>query len=68
MTKHTREYTTAEIAALLDRNERTVRMHATRYNLGTLRTPRLRLFTEKDLEVLREIVERGPGEKKKEAR
>ena len=34
-----RKYTTAEIAAILQRNERTVRMHATRYNLGTLRIP-----------------------------
>ena len=59
------QYTTAEIAAKLDRDVRTIRMHATRYNLGTLITPRLRLFSDEDVAILQEIVERGPGEKRK---
>ena len=58
-------YTTAEIAAKLDRDVRTIRMHATRYHLGTLITPRLRMFSDADLAILQEIVERGPGEKRK---
>ena len=60
------QYTTAEIAAKLDRDVRTIRMHATRYNLGTLITPRLRLFSDEDVAILEQIKERGPGEKRKE--
>ena len=57
--------TTAEVAEMVQRDPRTIRMHATRYNLGTLYTPRLRLFTEADVEVLREIIAQGRGEKRK---
>ena len=56
--------TTAEVAEMVQRDPRTIRMHATRYNLGTLYTPRLRLFTEADVEVLREIIAQGRGEKR----
>ena len=57
--------TTAEVAEMVQRDPRTIRMHATRYNLGVLYTPRLRLFTEADVEVLREIIAQGRGEKRK---
>lgn len=45
--------TTAQVAERLGAPERTIRDRAKRYGLGTLATPRLRLFTEADVARLR---------------
>lgn len=54
-------HTTAEAAAILGLPQEKVRKAAERRGLGTLKTARLRLLSDNDLEQLRSTMREGPG-------
>jgi hypothetical protein len=53
------QYTTQEVAAILNRKPNTIAKLATFHNRGMLRTPRLRLYSDADVAFLRTITERS---------
>lgn len=55
------DYTTAQAAAELGVSQVWVRKLSERHNLGRLVTPRLRLLTQRDLGVLRQMIGKPPG-------
>lgn len=57
--------TTSELARILDRHPGTIKNHARKYKIGTP-LGRTRVYTERDVEAMREIVTRPSGPKKKD--
>ena len=66
MTKHPRQYTTAQVAALLNANQRTIQGIATLHNVGVMLTPRLRIYTDEDVATMRQLYRGKPGRPRKE--
>lgn len=62
-TRFTPKYTCADVSRIIDRDPSTIRRHALMYHIGTLVTPRMRMFSESDLDRLKAIAASGAGRK-----
>lgn len=66
VTKQAPQYTTRDVATMLNANQRTIKGIATQHNIGVLFTPQLRLYTEDDVYKIRQLYRGKPGRPRKE--
>jgi hypothetical protein len=66
MTKQPPQYTTRDVATMLNANQRTIQGIVRQYNIGVLFTRQLRLYTEDDIHTIRQHYRGKPGRPRKE--